>query len=183
MIISLTGFMGSGKSSVGRKLSTLLCCSFIDLDSAIEESEGRSVKEIFASDGESAFRLMEIETLKSLLSPDTGQESAETRKKNLVIALGGGTIMTDKCADLIRTHTRCIYLRASVETLTDHLRNKAEGRPLLASSDGSDEDALRHRIRNLMNLRSDTYEKNAHIIIDTDGKGIEEISDLIVSKL
>ena len=58
--------MGCGKSSVGRRLSQLLCCRFMDLDSAIEERQGRSVQEIFATEGEAAFRAMELETLETL---------------------------------------------------------------------------------------------------------------------
>ena len=73
MIISLTGFMGCGKSSVGRKLSELLCCPFMDLDDVIVEREGRSIPEIFASDGEAAFRRMELEALKAVLK-DGGME-------------------------------------------------------------------------------------------------------------
>ena len=67
MIISLTGFMGCGKSSVGRKLSTLLSCSYVDLDSYIEETAGRTVPEIFASDGEAVFRKMELEALGTVI--------------------------------------------------------------------------------------------------------------------
>lgn len=181
MIISLTGFMGSGKSSVGRRLSALLCCSFADLDPVIEESEGRSITEIFATDGEKAFRRMEMETLQDLISqyskPDT------ERTADLVLALGGGTVMTQECADMIRSHTFCIYLRATVDTLTSHLVNEAGNRPMLTAQGGSDEEALRKRITELMDIRSFTYEKNAHIIIDTDGRSIEEISDLIAGKL
>ncbi len=59
--------MGCGKSSVGRKLSELLCCRFMDLDSVIEAREGRSIPEIFASDGEAAFRRMEIESIRTIL--------------------------------------------------------------------------------------------------------------------
>ena len=63
MTISLTGFMGCGKSSVGRRLSELLCCPFMDLDEVIVESAGRTVPEIFASDGEAEFRRMERDAL------------------------------------------------------------------------------------------------------------------------
>ena len=63
MIISLIGFMGCGKSSVGRRLSQLLCCPFIDLDDVIEEREGRTIAEIFAAEGEAGFREIELESL------------------------------------------------------------------------------------------------------------------------
>ena len=63
--------MGCGKSSVGRRLSELLCCPFMDLDSVIEEQAGRSIPEIFASDGEAAFRQMELDALRSIIQCST----------------------------------------------------------------------------------------------------------------
>ena len=67
MIISLIGFMGCGKSSVGRRLSELLCCRFMDLDDVVEEVAGRSIPEIFAKDGELEFRQIELEALKTVV--------------------------------------------------------------------------------------------------------------------
>ena len=161
MIISLTGFMGCGKSSVGRELSKLLCCPFMDLDSVIEEREGRSIPEIFATEGEAAFRRMEVEVLRKCIY--------EQASDKLVVALGGGTVMTEECAKIVHEKTVCIYLRASVETLMDHLAGEVDNRPMLAGN-------LRTRIEELMSIRSATYEKTAHIMIDTDGKTIEEIA-------
>ena len=161
MIISLTGFMGCGKSSVGRELSRLLCGPFMDLDSVIEEREGRSIPEIFATEGEAAFRRMEAEALRKCIY---GQASDK-----LVVALGGGTVMTEECAKIVHEKTVCIYLQASVETLMDHLAGEVDNRPMLAGN-------LRTRIEELMSIRSATYEKTAHIMIDTDGKTIEEIA-------
>ena len=169
MIISLTGFMGCGKSSVGRELSRLLCCPFMDLDDVIEERAGRTIPEIFATDGEVVFRQMELEAL----------QETSVAEGMLVLALGGGTVMTPKCAEIIQEQSVCIYLRASVETLVSHLEGEAEGRPMLKG------ESLRTRIIELIALRASTYEKTAHIIIDTDGKSIEalasEISDTILN--
>ena len=153
--------MGCGKSSVGRELSRLLCCPFMDLDSVIEEREGRSIPEIFATEGEAAFRRMEAEALRKCIY---GQASDK-----LVVALGGGTVMTEECAKIVHEKTVCIYLQASVETLMDHLAGEVDNRPMLAGN-------LRTRIEELMSIRSATYEKTAHIMIDTDGKTIEEIA-------
>ena len=83
--------------------------------------------------------------------------------------------MTPACAELVREKTVCIYLRASVETLLDHLSGEADGRPMLEGG------SLRSRIEELMTLRSSTYEKTAHIIIDTDGKTIDSICQEIIS--
>ena len=194
--------MGCGKSSVGRRLSALLCWSYADLDAIIEKAAGHTIPEIFTSEGEAAFRQMELDALKDLVSDhadamgpslcgqrgstvsDTSPETSEPGK--MILSLGGGTVMTPECAELVHGHTLCIYLRASVETLVKHLEGEAEGRPMLAA--GGDEgispsDALRKRITELMALRSETYEKTAHIIIDTDGKSIDMISDEILNKI
>ena len=157
--------MGCGKSSVGRELSRLLCCPFMDLDDVIVEREGRSIPEIFASSGETEFRRMEQEALMHIL---TGLSKTD-KKVTGILALGGGTVMTEECAKIVHEKSVCIYLRASVETLMDHLAGEVDNRPMLAGN-------LRTRIEELMSIRSATYEKTAHIMIDTDGKTIEEIA-------
>ena len=191
MIISLTGFMGCGKSSVGRRLSELLCCPFIDLDSVIEAREGRSIPEIFASDGEAAFRTMELDSLKHVVC----EQQPIT---HIVLSLGGGTVMTRECAEMVRQSTKCIYLRASVDTLIEHLEGQTVNRPILNSTDcPSDRDsifhsdrakrveesALRKRIEELMFLRASIYETTAHIILDTDGQSIDSLAQEIISRL
>ena len=194
--------MGCGKSSVGRKLSELLCCPFMDLDKVIEECAGRTITEIFSQDGEPAFRQMELETLKCIAEgsmpmysrdplplrgplPLTGggkmslpynrQTATEDilSEEKAVLALGGGAVMTRECEDIVREKTLCVYLKASVETLLEHLAGEAEGRPMLRAEKSGE---LRERIENLMTIRSATYERTAHIIIDTDGKSIDEIA-------
>ena len=228
--------MGCGKSSVGRKLSQLLCCPFMDLDQVIEERAGRSIPEIFASEGEEAFRSMELDALRNIVSGwegfpkqslpsqamgpslcgqrgstvsetppnlhhaevnhqviaicDATCQSADYERPSLVLALGGGTVMTAECAEIVHSDTLCIYLRASVETLLEHLSGQADNRPLLNTHDCHserakrvEESALRDRITDLMAKRSDTYEKTAHIVIDTDGKSIEAVASEIISKL
>ena len=176
MIISLTGFMGCGKSSVGSELSKLLFCPFMDLDSVIENKYGRTIPEIFASEGESGFRKMELETLEEIISGN------EDNTKDLVLALGGGAVMTKKCAEMIHQKTLCIYLRASIDTLISRLISETDGRPLLSGTaeNGSErESGLRNRISSLMELRTSTYEETAHIILDTDGRSIGTIAEEI----
>ena len=227
------GFMGCGKSSVGRELARLLCCPFMDLDEVIEEAEGRSIPEIFATDGEAAFRRMEAETLQNLISqlpkcsrgplplrgplpqnllpqasrckgpqdrlliapeggkmplphnrqsgllPDTNTSIHHGKQLNAVVALGGGTVMTRECAEMVREKTVCIYLRASVETLAGRLADQADGRPLLAGTSlrgAQRRSNLQGRIEELLALRSGTYEQTAHMVIDTDGKSIADIA-------
>ena len=236
--------MGCGKSSVGRKLSELLCCPFMDLDDVIVEKEGRSIPEIFASDGEAAFRQMEFEALKQIITPSVMSQCAplapshfvgpspyagvrrcqfrpnaspisstkETSKSDLqtlygtaasermgVLALGGGTVMTPQCAELVKEKTLCIYLRASVNTLMERLVSKTESRPLLCQNISSSMPAeeaeearrnhkaeqpdllLRNCIEALLAERSATYENTASIIIDTDGKSISAIANEIIA--
>ena len=203
--------MGCGKSSVGRELSKLLCCPFMDLDTEIETRSGCTVAEIFETSGEAEFRRLEKETLKDILetggrvleipkppalptvghplagggmsSPSSGtpacknQEHPSNERPQMILALGGGTVMTPRCAELVHENTFCIYLRASVQTLVSHLGNEAAGRPLLEASD------LQERILKLMSQRSATYEKTAHIIIDTDGKTVDAVSEEIVKSI
>ena len=95
--------------------------------------------------------------------------------------------MTPECAAMVHEHTVCIYLRASVDTLVSHLQGETEGRPMLESdmsgNPASRPEALRQRITELMDIRSGTYEKTAHIIIDTDGKSIDRIATEIRQSL
>ena len=237
----------------------MLCCPFIDLDEVIVERAGRSIPEIFAKDGEAVFRQMELEALTEVVRegwsktkslprlrrgplPFTRLRAATVfdtppsdntlcQNSTLVLALGGGTVMTPECAEIVSSETRCIYLRASVETLIEHLEGQTANRPLLNlqnchsdqnsnchsdqnsnchsdqnSNCHSDRDcnchferdsnchferakrveksmALKSHIESLMAQRSTTYEKTAHIIIDTDGKSIEAIASEIISLL
>ena len=189
--------MGCGKSSVGRRLSQLLCCRFIDLDEAVEQVAGKRIPEIFASEGEAAFRRLETQILKDILSAEHERQCApcEVGRVNetpmtisAVLALGGGTVMTPECADMVRENTCCIYLRASVNTLLERLSSNTSNRPLLtrdphAAFQGAQRrgnPSLHSRIDELMSQRSSTYEKTANIIIDTDDKSIEQICSEIV---
>ena len=202
--------MGCGKSSVGRKLSELLCCRFVDLDDCIVEKAGCSIPEIFSQQGEPAFRKLEQEVLKSIVSVDSEDKT--------VLALGGGAVMTPGSEDIVHGGTICIYLKASVDTLIGHLTGETAGRPMLnqspvvtndnssvKTSDSSSDltnnyssvmssdspsvmssevetSPLRARILQLMSLRAATYERTAHIIIDTDGKTIDTVAAEIVTK-
>ncbi len=151
---------------------------FMDLDEAIVSKAGKSIPKIFEEEGEAGFRRIEHETLNMVIN-----EYSSSTGGNLVLALGGGTVMTAACARLVNEHTCCIYLRATVDTLMKNLEGGAAGRPMLQSpadptSASDNTDALRRRITDLMNLRSSTYESTAHLAIDTDGKTIDEIAVL-----
>ena len=180
--------MGCGKSSVGRRLSQLLCCPFMDLDAVIEERSGRSIPEIFANDGETAFRDIEKAVLTDVLSAT--MQKADSSKDTFILSLGGGTVMTPECEAMIHEKTLCIYLRTSVETLVSRLSSETEGRPVLnagrtqhdvipseAEESISQVEALRARIESLMARRASTYERTAHIIIDTDSHTIDSLAE------
>lgn len=92
MIISLTGFMGCGKSSIGKVLSKLLGCTLIDSDDWIEQREGRKIKEIFATDGEAHFRKLEVNAIKELVPVNA--DSQRKGSIDLILSLGGGTVTT-----------------------------------------------------------------------------------------
>ena len=179
--ISLIGFMGCGKSSVGKELASLLPdCRLIDLDTYIEEKQGQNIPEIFNEYGEAAFRRMEREALEEIFrDPD---------RPRAILSLGGGTVTSGQCRQLIRRHTDCFYLRATTDTLLDNLEGHSDGRPMLnptqpveapSTEVSSEREALRRRIESLMQTRSPQYIATAHHIIDINGQTFAQIAALI----
>ena len=165
MMITLTGFMGSGKTTVGRVLADALGCLFLDLDDLIVKKAGKTIPEIFAQDGEPAFRQLEARLLRQ-----TVEKYAES---TVVLALGGGAVTTPASATLLHEKTVCIYLRATLETLLQRLSGETAGRPLA-------DDAMAGRLA----ARVPLYEETAHVIIDTDGLSPDEVADeIIISSL
>ena len=179
--ISLIGFMGCGKSSVGKILATLLPeCRLIDLDTYIEEKQGKNIPEIFNEYGEAAFRRMEREALEEIFS--------DKSRPRAILSLGGGTVTSEQCRQLIRQHTDCFYLRATTDTLLDNLEGHSDGRPMLnltqpveapSTEVSSEREALRHRIESLMQTRSPQYLATAHHIIDIDGLSFAQIAEAV----
>ena len=156
--ISLIGFMGSGKSSVGKELAKLLpSMELIDLDSYIEAMTGRTIPEIFENEGEAAFREMEKSALQDIFM------TGELTGASYILSLGGGTVTTEACRRMIRRNTTCFYLKASVETLVRNLETWPGDRPMLKGGK-----SLRSRVEELMTARSSIYEKTAHHILNVD---------------
>lgn len=192
MIYALTGFMGCGKSSIGREAARLAAsCGagilhFMDLDAVIEEREGRSIPEIFAAVGEPGFREIEREALLDVLSAEANSSDRKNTRQTL-LSLGGGTLTDEGSRELIRKHCRCIYLRASIDTLVENLSaDGIEGRPMLAgTANGKDAaartQALRKRISELMADRAPIYESAAGHIIDIDGLSYEDAARLVLN--
>lgn len=164
--IALIGFMGAGKSAVGRALATKLSMRFIDLDLQIQEKAGKSIAEIFARDGEPAFRLMEEEV---------SREAAA--REATVISCGGGTVLAHQNTGLLRQTSVIVYLSADRDTLLRRVLNSKEKRPLLEVIDPASamDDLLKHR--------RPLYEKAADIIIDTSRLDIAGVVERISEEL
>ena len=161
MMITLTGFMGSGKSTVGARVADALGCLFLDLDDLVVKKAGKSIPDIFAQDGEAAFRALEARVLRQ-----TVEKYAES---TMVLALGGGAVTTPASASLLHEKTVCIYLRATLDTLRQRLEGETAGRPLA-------DEAMAARLAE----RAPLYEKTAHVVIDTDGLTPDEVADEII---
>ena len=181
MLIALIGFMGSGKTTVGKILADDLGCPFVDLDELIVKTAGKSITEIFAQDGEAAFRLLEAKLLRR-----TVDRYAEG---TAVLSLGGGAVMNPGSAALLHDKTTCIYLRATLDTLLQRLAGETAGRPLLQGIPdqvGDDGDPVvmpgpdRASVSARLASREPVYEETAHVIMDTDGQSPDEVADEII---
>jgi shikimate kinase len=172
MIVVLMGYMASGKSSLGKVLAEKLNYNFIDLDDFIEAKEKMSVKNIFDTRGEIYFRKAEGEYLKELI-----QHVDDT-----VLSLGGGTpcygsnMMTILNSDDVKS----MYLKASIPSLIDRLKNERLKRPLI-SHITTDEDLAEFIGKHL--FERTPYYDQAHIKIITDHKSKEEIIDEMMKVL
>lgn len=160
MLVALTGFMGSGKSTVGRIVADALGCTFLDLDLIIEKKAGKSIPQIFEAEGEREFRRLEKKALE-----DTVSKYCES---TAVLALGGGTVTVPGAVQLLQEKTLCIYLESSAETLQERIGN-GEGRPL------ADENFAQR-----LESREPLYNAAAHVTICTEGLSSEDVADEII---
>ena len=155
--IIIGGFMGSGKSSVARKLNNLYGYSFIDLDQEIERKEGKKISDIFIEDGESHFRQIENNLLSDLLDGESE-----------VVALEGGTLSNSFLLDLVLSYKNCFYLKTPFKTLWKRI-GKSE-RPLVKQ--GYDQTL------SIFNSREKFYEL-LHYTVLTEGMSIKEVAEEI----
>lgn len=169
MIISLLGYMGSGKSHISKNLSQKINFKLIDLDQKISEQHGISIPEIFQTRGEIYFRKEEKRILEQLLNSE----------ENLILSLGGGTPVYYDNMNIINEKSKSIFLRASVDTLTNRVLLQKNSRPLISKLEDSDipEFIAKHL------FERNPYYSQAHITIDTDSKTASEISEEIIKKL
>jgi len=159
--IYLVGFMGSGKTSVGKALANELQQIFMDTDDIIETRANKPIKSIFADEGEAFFRKLEHEVL------------LETPTNGFVIATGGGMIELDENRKWLLDR-QVIYLKASWETIKDRLKHD-ESRPIW-QDEGRDK-------KQLLLSREEKYQEVASITIDTGDLSIQKIVDKIVAEL
>jgi shikimate kinase len=172
MKLILIGYMGSGKSSVGKVLAGQLSVNFLDLDAEISAEENKSIPQIFSDHGEIYFRRKEAEVLKKLLEKEEG----------CVLSLGGGTPCYGKNMELIKAAPKAtsIYLKTGLLQLTERLMVEKEHRPLIKDLDSSE--ALEDYIRKHLFERT-FYYNQSDLIVSTDGKSVDEVVAAIAEEL
>lgn len=162
--IILIGFMGSGKSSIGRELSQVLRYPVIDTDSLIVKRAGKPIRRIFEDEGEDAFRDLESSVLRDL------RDQKPTRR---IIATGGGVIVRPENRAVLRQLGFVVWLVVSVEEIIMRTE-KNKDRPLLNNDD-------RHgTVSRLLEVRRPFYRETAHQEVETDGLTFPEITTGIV---
>ena len=167
MKIYFTGFMGSGKSSVGLDFSKRMNLNYIDLDNYIENKEGRSINTIFNIHGEDFFRFLELEYLNNIIN----------NQDSMVVSLGGGTVQSLEMLNKLKKEGCLIYLKASEEIIKKRLNGALNSRPLLKDLSNKDLDIF---FKNKISERSRFY-LQSHLTIDTDNLSIVEISEICES--
>jgi shikimate kinase len=160
--IILTGFMGSGKTEVGKRLAQRLGYAFLDTDKLIEEKTGKSISEIFREEGESSFRELETEVIKNL-SGITGY----------IISTGGGIVIREENILSLKNIGLVIWLKTSPETIINRISSETH-RPLL------NVDNPLEQIKKLLSIREQFYSK-ADVSIDTDGLEVDEVVKVILN--
>jgi shikimate kinase len=162
--VILYGPMGSGKSTVGPSLADMLGYDFLDVDERIEEGAGKKISQIFADEGEPAFRQIEADTIASLAT-----------EKGKVIATGGGAVLRAENRQVLKTLGLTVYLKASPRELFQRIKNDTS-RPLLQVEDPKAE------LKRILTAREPLY-LEADIIVDTEDLSIEEVTDVLIDEL
>jgi shikimate kinase len=163
--IAIIGFMGTGKSTIGKILATKLNKRFVEIDELIEQKAKKTIYMIFQHDGEIVFREMEIAVVKQISVQD-----------DQVIACGGGVVLNTINIDRLKQNSLVIYLRASPAAILKRT-SKNKSRPLLNTTDRA------FRIKELIKLRKPWYEKAADLTINTTKLTIETVVQIIIQKL
>lgn len=159
--IALIGFMGAGKTSVGRLVADQLHFSYVDTDEMIQSATGRSISEIFAANGEAAFRALEENVCRELAG-----------KTQTVISAGGGLPVAPQNMASLKTHALVVCLWASPAKIWERVKNQTH-RPLLHDPDPQ------NKIRELLAARRPFY-KQADILLNTDCRSLREVAQQVI---
>ncbi|MFL5764193.1 MAG: shikimate kinase [Bacteroidia bacterium] len=162
--VFLTGYMGSGKSTAGKSLSSQLGYEFIDLDKFIESEYKMTIPEIFSKKGEKDFRAMEHNCLKKVIERD-----------NVVVACGGGTPCYYDNMEMMNNNGTTIYLKMSADSLVNRLMNAKEKRPLVANKN---EKELREFVSRQLEKREDTYHLAQYTVKGKD-LNVKELGEFV----
>lgn len=168
--IFLTGFMGSGKTTIGREVAGHLGFEYLDIDEIIEQITGKSIAEIFQQDGEQFFRMLEKKVLNECI-----------RKNNIVVSLGGGTLIDPHNAAAVKQNGILIHLSAEPEEIWERIKTTNK-RPLLQKLDGTlvpKHEALEH-IAELLTTRRKGYNL-ADTVIPTDNINRNEVLAIMLN--
>lgn len=163
--IFITGFMGSGKTTFGKKLATLLKYNHLDLDHWIEENENITIEKVFKNEGEKVFRKLETKYLKKIVKI----------KKSLVVSLGGGAVCFNDNLNIIKKNGILIYIKLSPLVLTNRIIKSKIKRPLLQNLNRKE---LLTEIKKLLLKRKKFYEQ-AHLIFNGSYLNPNNVTQLI----
>ncbi len=169
MVVTLIGYRGTGKTSVAPLLARRLGFAVLDADAELERRAGRTIREIFAADGEPGFRAQERALLAELLASD-----------RLVLAAGGGAVLDSQTRDRMRSAGPVVWLRATIETIERQIAadpTTRERRPNLTADGG------RREIESLLAVREPFYRQTASLTVDVDGRPLDEIVAQIAAGL
>lgn len=168
-VVTLIGYRGSGKTTVGRCLAQRLRWEFIDTDETVEEKAGRTIREIFETDGEAAFRRIEATVLEEALAG-----------RWRIISAGGGAVLARRNRKAMRAAGPCIWLTASPEELLRRIM--ADERSVAQRPDLTDKPGLRE-IETVLQARLPVYEATATHVVSTAGRSVERVVEAILELL
>jgi shikimate kinase len=169
MVITLIGYRGTGKSTIGPRLAARLGWSFVDADPEIERKTGKTIRQIFETEGESVFREIEAETLAEVLGMD-----------KLVLAPGGGAVLNDLTRQRMRDAGPVVWLAAPVDVILARMQEDATShgrRPALTKL------APRDEVQRLLEIREPLYAETASLRVETAERSVDAIINEILAKL
>ncbi|GAA0861232.1 shikimate kinase [Paraclostridium tenue] len=163
--VILIGFMGSGKTTIGKIIADKKNMKFIDMDLEIEKIENKNINQIFSENGEKYFREKESNLLKELCLME-----------NTVISTGGGIIESEFNIEILKKQLCVIWLNANENTIENNVKNEIDKRPKL-----KEDDNLKLSIKNLLNKRYDKYKETANIRVNVNNKNVDQVvSEILV---